>query len=87
MPSSGCRRRADQVENLEHLVVVADDIAKPEPHVELLFQRLVFEQQRLLPGGFLDDDADLFIDDRLGQVIECADFRGFDGTLRSSHSW
>ena len=68
----------DQVEDLEHLVVVADDVFQAEAQVELLAQRLVLEQQRLLAHGLLDDDADLVIDDRLGEIVERAHLGRFD---------
>ncbi len=73
--------RLDQIENLQHLVIVPDDVLQAEAQIELLPERLVFEQQRLLPNRFLDDHADFIIHDRLGEIIERPHLRRFDGAF------
>jgi hypothetical protein len=71
----------DEVEDLEHLVVVADDVLEAEPEVELLLQGLVLEDEGLLADGLLDRDADFVVDDRLREVVERAELDRLDGAL------
>ena len=70
-----------QIENLQHLVIVADDVLEPEPHFQLLAKRLIFEQQRLLANGLLDHDADFIIDDRLGEIVKGSHLGRLDGAF------
>ena len=60
---------------------MADDVLHSEAQIELLLERLIFKQQRLLANGFFDNDADFIIDDGLGEIIEHAHFRGFDSAF------
>ena len=86
----GCAAVGDglgQIENLEHLVVVADDVLEPEAHFQLLAKRLIFKEQRLLAYGLFDDDADFIIHDRLGQIVEVRPFWSLRRRLRSIRSW
>jgi hypothetical protein len=62
-----------QIEDLEHFVVVADDVLEAEAQVELLLEGLVLEEQGLLADGLFDDDANFIIDNGFGQVIERAE--------------
>lgn len=75
----------DEVEDLEHLVVMADDVFEAEAEVELLAESLVSEEQGLLADGFFDDNADFIVDDGLGDVVEApslmASTAAFDGAV------
>ena len=57
---------------------MADNVLQTETQIELLFQGLVFEEKRLLPHRLFDDDTDLVIDDRLGEIIEGPDLGCLD---------
>ena len=63
----------DEVKDLQHPMVVANDVFQSESEIELLAQRLILKKQRLLADGLFDDDADFIIDNRFGQVFERAD--------------
>lgn len=60
---------------------MADDVLQAEAEVELLLERLIFEEERLLADRLFDDDADLVVDDRFGEVVEGAHLGRFDGAF------
>jgi hypothetical protein len=58
-----------QVEDLDHLVVVADDVAEAVAFGELVLQRPHLGRERLLRQDPLDAHLDFVVDDGLRQII------------------
>ena len=71
----------DQVEHLEHAVVVTDDVAHAETLVELLLERLVLGDDLLLAECPTDREVQFVVDDRLGEIVEGPEANGFDGAV------
>ncbi len=67
---AGVGHAVDHVEDLQHAVVVADDVLHAEAKIELGLERLVFLDHLALVQGPLDGHLELFVDQRLGEEVE-----------------
>ncbi len=61
----GIGHRFNQVEDFQHLVIMAHDVIQAVAQPQLLFEVKILRKQRLLFEGLLDGDADFIINDRL----------------------
>ena len=68
----GVGHGVDHVEDLQHAVVVADDVLHAEAEVELGLEGLVLFDHLLLVERPLDGHQQFFVDQRLGEEIEGA---------------
>ena len=75
------RGQADEVEDLLHRRALADDLVEAVALLELLLERAVLARQAALFEAFADGEQDLFVLERLGDVVESADAHRFDGAL------
>ena len=73
------RDALDELEQILHLLALADDVVEPVPIVQPLFQLLVLVEERLLLDGLLELVEQAFGVDRLLQEIERAGLDRLDG--------
>ena len=77
---------ADHFKYFEHPGVAADNVVHAVSAIELGAEVVVFLSYRSLRNGSLDRHQQLVVDERLGDVIECAGANGFDCPVRQSRS-
>ncbi len=74
----------DEVEHLEHFIIVPDDVLHAEPLIELGFERFVFFDDATLTDRPLDGELEFFVDHGFCEVIEGPEPNRFDGTFDGS---
>ena len=78
---AGVGHAVDHVVDLQHAVVVADDVLHAEAEIELGLERLVLFDHLALVQGPLDGHLQLFVDQRLGEEVEGPQADRLDGRL------
>ena len=68
--SSGVGDAVDHVEDLEHAMIMADDVLHAEAEIELGLEALVFLDHLALGEGPLNGHFQLLIDERLSEKVE-----------------